>query len=445
MPGHRYMQGLSLPKLHGTLVAVMSVGPALSDLWGRTTDAVLLAHQKHRALAASKRLWVEVGASQGLAGEACYISLDPGEYRRDRPDTHNDIIVTAPAIQHASSWRELIAATADEADADEFFATETLTSLIAQARDLLKVTQLGRPAFAPMTHKINTLIADADSIHIDPEVFQSLYQDAVPTFQFPVMGFATAELLLRAQLGIGFRFDSGVTGISAGALSRWLMTQEASFVDGFVDFLAEMGRITFSGGKTSVREALAQSTVYAFQRRLLHAVYCYSVAMYAGKVAQDLKRTSRLRYEPLVAEESLVCTITGLSCGAKLALDGYEAIVDEIRLEIQANRVEAAYRVAHQYSSEIFPILPETVLEVFVARALVENRGARLHEGVQKLETLWQEQQLDHNDDYERSLVETGLLDAYKAVGDESKARRMATRIAGRMLVGRDTKTQVND
>lgn len=399
------------------------------------SEITVLAHRAHEARAANKRLWIEVRLEHQL-GTAHYISLDPGEYRCQRPSASSDMIVVAPNVTDMQHWRVTISDAADQACADGFFASETLTRLIAQARSILESDHPDRPAFSEMKGRLNSLIADAGEDGVDPEVLQSLYQEAVLEFQLPARDFAVADLLLRAQLTLGFRFNCEITEIGADDLTRFLKTQAPAFVDGFVGFLAAMGKMTMSGGRDSVREALAQPTVYEFQRQLLHAVYCFSIAVYAATVVQGLGRADRLGYKPLVAEEAWVCTMTGLGYGSRLAMEGYESIINDIRLEVLANRVEGAYRVAHQYSSEVFPILPDAVLDVFVARALVENGGQQLREGVQKLDSIWQTQEYVRDGDYERSLIENGLLDGYKALGDHQKVQQMATRIAARMVVG---------
>ena len=133
--------------------------------------------------------------------------------------------------------------------------------------------------------------------------------------------------------------------------------------------------------------------------------------------------------------------MTGLFYGAKMALTGYEEIIDEIQSDTKTVDLNDYYSILHRYSSEIFPILPEYVLKIFHARAMVSSGEQHLvSEGVQRLESLRQINLDANNYDYERSMLEIALLEGHKALGDVEQAAIAAIRVAGILVVGRSTK-----
>jgi hypothetical protein len=167
------------------------------------------------------------------------------------------------------------------------------------------------------------------------------------------------------------------------------------------------------------------------------ACHLFFTALIVAQLDQNYSLNADLGYSILLADEGFACTQTGLLGGVAFFLKEPDATVREVVWNLASG--DAVPKVIRRYSSPIFPVIGSFLARTLVAAARTERPGDGFDAGLKQLLDLEQEASLQAGlsvGEFESSWLDQCLLNAYKSLDDETNARRYATKIATRLVLG---------
>lgn len=405
--------------------------------------AKTMAH--HHDERSGGRVWWKVPwlGKEGSATVTGYISLQPGEFRLERPAGPNDIVYDLPpGVGTVNLVEELrrLAGIAGEYAGEE---GGEMSVLLARARNLLALaeTEPGQQVAGEFWPEVFDLVTEKQlSIQ---EVEQHVYEKYLLACRMDVTTFGAAALLAGLQVRVG-KWWPQVDGFKTVVFAlqvylRWVSLEDPKILE----VATTAGDFHFAAGKEGVKEALSALTLQSFHQRIYSAAYHYWCARLIAFCLEDHVAPPKLQYDGRTAEEGWAAMTTALASGLEdLVRDG--AVEDwegELTEALRRGGEEAAREIVRNRTRATNPILPRHYAEVSLARAMVAAGGRWLRPGVERLHELEKSfyERAQPGDTLSRELdrITFGLMAGYRDAGDQEKAEQYATQLAGKLLMQR--------
>jgi hypothetical protein len=417
--------------LQRTLSAYRLVEPERSDKMWKFTESIATQTE----LPEGKRIWWRGSPdTHGLSG---YICLQPGEYRTEEPTGPNDVVMDPPENDGSPALSVILAAILDESKLDYVPRTKTLRRYQELAAETLN--QGRSTEFSEAVQKFDhaAFKARTEGETVWPGLINSLYDDCLFDHRMPVTQFSQCMLLLHLQgiCNAWIEQECFKTPLPyLRSLVEQLSEQEPRAT--LVDALSAIGRSSYADANSTVKKALSSYSLASTNTQLVLACHLFFTALLVAKLDEICSLNADLGYSTLLADEGYACTQTGLLYGVKFFMKKPSETVREIAGSLADG--QAVPKVIRQFSSPMFPALGSFLARTLVAAARTERRGDGFDAGLKQLLDLEREAAAQdmRAGEFDLGWLDQCLLNAYKSLGDETNARRYATRIATRLVLG---------
>lgn len=370
-----------------------------------------------------------------------YVSLDPGEFRGTPPDGPRDIIRDAPVSSNPLRLSELLKTQLQRIDAHADELTDELRLLKQQAEKLLQNLQTNDYSEALNIFREESLRLKTNSVASAQETVNNLYEKCFLSFLMPGTLFAMAMALLQIQMGVNLWIEEDVYSDVRSHLGSFVGDASKSYPT-ILEGAAKIGNWHFEDGQKCLKEALASVTLDTFYHKLYLAAHHFWAACAIAKDSEETMPPGQLNYTTAIAEESYSCVITGVHGNlVDLALGNRDDVEARLIDYFEQDNESEAQRFVRDLTRPTNPILPKHYARVSMARAMVSVGERWVHNAIKLLHSLEEEfhaqPTLFENSSREYYRIESGLMVAYRDIGDEERAKEYATKIIGRALVSR--------
>lgn len=428
-----------LPTINGLLTVLMGFGPDEANLTYGLAHALRDADNEFVG-GEDKRVWWEFLVAGGEKYH--YISLHPPEFRSELPADSKNIVRRLANSGPQDYVTKFLLETVEGVESSPFRMHPYLPDLVKKARETLHVISNDRDFSAALysLQKFGDLIRNGEC-RPDSDMFTELYTSMVLGLKLPVVKYSQAELLLRIQAGLNLwiQIDSNLqkntpyNTPTANLIELIRHIPAEKRIQSF-QFLSQSGETTFRLGKKSVASALAEHSLYQHQEKLREALFYFSTALSVARILKEFDQQRLLSYKEIVAEESLVCTHSGLALGVTF----FSANPDFFPRRIAAKSgvsIENLQSKEFELSSPIWPIFPSIISRMLIGRAKTLQGGKSLVKGINELEEIKEELSISNFSLFEIDWLDYCLLNSYREGKEEAKALQIAFSIAGRMVV----------
>jgi hypothetical protein len=373
--------------------------------------------------------------------ESGYVSLDPGEFRITPPDGPGDVIKEAPVSSSPVRLSNLLKTHLQRIDAHANELTEELELLKQQGEKLLQNMQTNDYSEALNIFRAETSKLRTDKTASAQEIVNGLYEKCFLGFLMPGTQYAMAIALLQIQMGVNLWIEQDVYSDVRSFLGSYLGDTSNSYPS-ILEGAAKIGNWHFEDGQKCLKAALASVTLDNFYRLLYLAAHHFWAACAIATDSEAVMPAGNLNYTAAIAEESYSCVVTGVHGTLVDRALGHKDDFEErlINYFEQDNESEME-RYVRDLTRPTNPVLPKHYAHVSIARAMVEVGDPWLHKAIKLLHSLEEEFHsqvtLFENSSRELYRIESGLMVAYREIGDEERAKEYATKITGRLLVSR--------
>ena len=261
-----------------------------------------------------------------------------------------------------------------------------------------------------------------------------LHNDYFLSFRCTITDFAMCILILQTQsisgLFIDDHWDDPVG--AAGSLFEQAFAEEP-YRGRTIAGLTELARSEFAEGRRQLAAGLAGTAAF-LPSRWMWALHRFLMA-YRAVTALEKAGVPReaLPVDPIVAEEAVACTQTGIAAGAvscmrhpnfeaSCLLDGGPASLSKLKVRARA------------LATEIVPMFTRSFADILAVEALVGcGSPDAIRSGVAELDRL--RGGASGLDPMESSWIDQVLLKAFKRLGENDDAALVARRIAVRLML----------
>jgi hypothetical protein len=193
-------------------------------------------------------------------------------------------------------------------------------------------------------------------------------------------------------------------------------------------------RSEFERGRKNVAEAL-DGTMADLPRRLMDAHHrFFTVTAMLKSLDEASVPRAAINLDPIVAEEAIACTSTGIQLGADFCVEHPDAYPLRLFASYGAEMPEVKRRVRAK-SSEIEPTFTKLFGQILAAQAVTHsNVPEKAATGIAELKRL-NEEAAHKGEEFEMSWLDHALMNAYRRTGDAEVARQFAERISRKLVV----------
>lgn len=359
-----------------------------------------------------------------------YVSLDPGEFRVERPTEPQDIVFDLPPIKESRPVSGRLNAalatnvTQDTMSVERIQAEQTGRSIL-RFRKSGDISDLGYGEFLA---KLNELGTGYASSAIEQTLYDGFFRRIMQHY------FCAAMIVVGVSLrhrGCQSRHLTSDLGDPLASLLEAFPEHQ----DGLLGAAAEFANHHFSEGKMMLRSALAELGLRSFYNKLYWARHNFLVAMQLSGNS-SLASSGLLGFRQFVAEEGVAACSTGLCYNLTEFVDGEGFGLEREVISLLSKGMEAeAQRVIDSASKPTNPLLPRRYAEFLGARGMIESGEPWASMGLRTLLELEPDYfGPDEHDDL--TLIQQGIIAGYRAIGEPEQAKRAATRLTGRLVMG---------
>jgi hypothetical protein len=392
----------------------------------RATHAVEIMTREHDPNE-TVRVWWRIADSDG---KPSWISINPGEFRTDPPE-QPCVIKDMPQGLPEISLRDLLAGAVGSCSALPPF-TEHESEVLAAAKRLLERTDEHVPISFYETVRSASHMQDAGEYQL---LINRLYQTYLAEFQCTVVDFSLVILLFQLQRALNVTIQEDWRDNPAGYLRTFLehMLQNEQTRASTIETLIPICKMEFESGRRNIAHAL-DGKMSAMPRQLAMSFHRFLMVKSMLNSLEKFVPRERLPVNPVVAEEALVCTRTGIHVGADFSMEH----PDSVALDLQARsgpRLGAIRRQIQRQTSEIEPTFTRFFGRILAAQALAHSVDqADVQDAILELQQLAKEAS-SKGDEFEWSWLDHVLMNAYRRVGDMEAVQRFALRISAKLAV----------
>lgn len=189
----------------------------------------------------------------------------------------------------------------------------------------------------------------------------------------------------------------------------------------------------YDDARRYVLAAINSSELAGMSRKLILAYHRYFLVFL---IEHGFRRSgnplSDLDFSPVMAEEAIACTLSGIVHGANFVKDAFEHEADRMN-RAGPLPLDQLRRLARQLSSEVSPVVTRVFADILAAQALSRSEDpSRIREGV---EALRRAAQTTAPDSFERGWINLSLMQAHKALGESDAAESAALEIATQLML----------
>ena len=386
-----------------------------------------------------KRVWFRNSPEKhGIGG---YISLTPGEFRTELPNGPNDIIHDPPPVDDSPVLGSLVWQVLKSSKAASVPQTSSLRRYQELAYRVLEEDSKtydpgstpeseGIELFKKAAHQVQSGTGDSNAI------IRDLYQACLFEYRMSITQFASCMTLLHLQAMSGGWIDaSNAFHNAADSLGGFATTMSGSdHRQALIETCLAIGTGAYREGGKAIQTALNSHSLSVTNTNLMLACHHYWTATIIGKLNDRFTLGAQLPYTEAIAEEGFCCSLSGLSGAVDFLLKAPSQSVKEVASDLAAGDVVPA--VLSRMSSVKFPVFNKWFAKSLVAAAQTRTPGASFAAGMKLLLSLEKELSAEFptESDFEPAWMDQCLLNAYQAAGDDENAKRVAIKIATRMV-----------
>jgi len=411
------------PMLNDICVAFNVTGETMHDFVAGISEFMSGQHDPEDPT----RVWWTYAGSEM---ERVWISINPGEYRTTPPELPcivKDLPVSAPKV----TSREMLGQALESIKLmPPFLPSEQrlvdtarwlLTREETHARDELKLA-----SYRALESKDASTYGSA---------INALYDKFAQNMAWTASDFSLFILLVQIQASLNIRISENWSENPAqylAALIRTLMQDKVSYPRA-LSLLNEIGLTEFESGREGVARALEgnmaemSSVLILAWHRFFTATAIVKCLKEAGVAENDLAIPSNL------PDEAAACTITGIMERARFAMQHPEAEALNFALA-GASTFAQIRRETMKSASEIVPTYTRFFAEVLAAQALTLTSDQTIKsEGLKQLDRL--RSAVKFGQDMEADWIDHAQMNAFRSLGDHTRAEALAFSLAGKMTV----------
>jgi hypothetical protein len=362
-------------------------------------------------------------------GIESWVSINPGECRREPPEPP-DIVKEMEIVRGEVSWIEMLNAGIHYCSRVPRPSEHELHILEAAQR---LAARKGREVPAALREAISDARNLPDNAALKA-LLGRLHDEYFLGFRCTIADFAMCILVLQTQAISAIFVDRGwedpadaMHSLMEAALAE--EPRRTTTITG----LCELIRWEFDQGRRQLTAGLAGTAAF-LPSRLMWAMHRFLMAHRAATMLQRAGVPRELLpVDPMVAEEAVACTYTGIASGAMSCmrspdeeagrlLDGRPASLSRLKIRARA------------LASEIVPKFTRSFAEILAIEAFIQSGTYdQIRAGVGELHRLGEGP--SGVDPMESSWIDQVLLQAYKRLGDDDRAAETARRIAARLMI----------
>lgn len=363
-------------------------------------------------------------------GEVTWTSTNPGEFRTEPPEPPcivRDIPDGTPQV----SLRAMLKGGVKSCEVLPPFSDRE-SEILDTAKRLLARTNERLPV------DFYESVRSASSID-NRERYQALIDDLYKSYfvrlRCTIVDFSIAILFLQLQSALGFveqEWRDNPWGYLRSYLGHMLRSEETRAKT--IEILLSICKSEFASGRKNVAEALG-GTMSAMPRRLMWANHKFFMvkAIQNGLEDGSIPR-EQMHPDPIVAEEAVACSYTGIQVGADFCIKHPDAFALDLFARCGPNLSELRRTTASQ-TSEIEPTFTRLFGQILAAQAMTCSADqAQIGEGIAELNRL-AEQSINGSEEFEWSWLERALLNANRRIGNTEAVDALAKRIAVKLLL----------
>jgi hypothetical protein len=173
----------------------------------------------------------------------------------------------------------------------------------------------------------------------------------------------------------------------------------------------------------------------AMPRRLMWANHKFFMVKAMLNALEDASvPREQIHPNPIVAEEAIACSYTGIQIGAGFCIKHPDALVLDLLARCGPDLPELRRRMSTQ-TSEIEPTFTRLFGQILAAQAMTCSADhAGITEGIAELSRL-HEQATSGGEEFEWSWLDRALLNANRRIGNIEVVNALANRIAVKLLM----------
>lgn len=410
------------PALHRICVAFNTVDERLINELAYSVEVMVEEYSPDDR----QRIWWH---SRDQHGKDTWISINPGEFRTEPPDSPCRIR-EMPKGAPRQTTRNMLRAAIEALESFPHPGHEG--PYLARAKELLSRSPQG--AQPELYTAIQSIPASAE-----PQEIQShsdkLYQDFFFSFRNTISDFTDCITLMHIQYAINMHIEQNWSSNPSKYLSSYikLICTEDSYRERFLQKIIDLAHKRFHSGRKLIGKGLDGSMEDLSENLMMACHNFLSANTILNLITKFGISPQRIQLNPNVVEEAFVCTWTGIHVGARFCMKH----PNTYPLKYHANNgpiLKDLQRAARRDASEIQPIFTRSFAKILAAQALTSSdHKPDIENGLSELERLNKNQSHAHN--FEQSWIDHALLNAYRRVGDENNAKRMAIQIAAKLTL----------
>jgi hypothetical protein len=383
-----------------------------------------------------RRVWWRI---KDAGGTEHYVNLDPAEYRTSAPEG-DAIVLDPPDMPPRNTCRDLLEAAiaiSELSPATGGYYRDLLSTAKAFLKDPEAVANEGRDrvrSFAPLMRE-----ASPENV---AKPLGGLYYECLHCPRFDQVSFGATILLLQLQRMTNEWIQGDWLESPGGFLKGflWDVSQEPGGRDRLATACEEIADHEYREARRTLTEALNTRCLASMGPLLTQAHHRFLMVHLLQVSAADCGVEFRLPRTKIVIEESAICTQTGLTYGAGIVMANHPNYIPEHIRDKAAEGGSDEFGAAISWgSTHVRPFVNRSFARVIGAHAmtLAEERE-KVRRGLGFLIELRSGLVTDDTADepsFELGWLDHALLRAYRKLGMEDEAKRLAVRIAGRALV----------
>ena len=424
--------GTELVAIHRVFVGLRLFTPELQDkAWFLSKMTASVPGQ-----IAGKTVWWRVLQEDG---KFTYINTDPGEYRTEEP-LGEVLTLDVPDVPPQSECRDLIAAALRQSR-NALIADPFHHDLASVAQQFLNSPDAVLKDGRERVRAIVPLMRNAES-HIVAGPLGKMVYECLTCGRLDRASFAAIMLLLQLQRMVSEWIEQDWISNPVGMLGAFLeLVGRGAKRERLRSVCEEIAAVEYAEGRRLLTAALNASSLFSMGRLLADAHHCFQLVHHLDFKARACGLEFRRPRPEIVLEESFVCANTGLAYGAVMMSQHPETIAKEILKDSENSRWRNVESAEQRFSSHVHPFVNRYFVQIWSAQAmtLAEDPGT-VKRGLDKLLALRHDMSVtgaSDNIDFECGWIDQALLGAYRSLGMATEVQRIATSIAGRLIVSK--------
>lgn len=388
-----------------------------------------------------KRVWYRIPHPDD---QDSFISVHPGEYRKSRPTSGDDMILELSETSSSDTLANRLLALLDLCREDILDQSE-IESLAIVVKHFTKKR--------PSSREGVELFANADQLTRSGdgnrhELTQRLFDECLLRYKLSLVEFSAAMTLFQLQAMMGQWIEQKRLRIFGKKYSQAYEDVFRSFFNyvhtlaasehrqKLVEQLAEIGNVNYADAAAHVKNALNAPSLTSSTTSLVLGAHQYFIALLVVRAAERTSLSAPFRYKLVQAEEGYACTQTGLFSSISFLFNDPDDEPNRIARLLASGVSER--RILLNLCSPFWPCFTKTFARVLIATARLQ--GSQFNRGLTELHNFEQEYgqvAFPQNVNFESGWIDHALLNAYRRTGNQERTRYYATRIAGQLIVTR--------